>query len=177
MKFILSKMTVDLSQLKDAQTAFDFSLPAAEIELETEAARLKDTVKIKGKITKQSAQTVVAGEIFADAEIECHRCLQPVEKKLEIAFTASFVTPEFYTQATEAELRADDLEVSVFAGDKIDLSELAREQILLDLPARVFCGEDCKGLCLKCGANRNLIDCNCEDKEADPRWAALKNLK
>jgi uncharacterized protein len=57
------------------------------------------------------------------------------------------------------------------------LTELVREQILLAVPEQVFCREDCKGLCLKCSANRNLIDCNCEEKEIDPRWAALKNLK
>jgi uncharacterized protein len=52
-----------------------------------------------------------------------------------------------------------------------------REQILLNLPEQVFCKEDCKGLCQKCGANRNLIDCKCDSDETDPRWAALKNLK
>lgn len=170
-------MIANLSQLKDTQTAFDFTVPADEIELETDAARLKNSVEVKGEITKQSAQTNVAGEIRAEAEMDCSRCLQPVEKKLEIKFQASFVTPEFYTQAKEAELRADDLEVSVLDDDKIDLTELAREQILLELPARVFCREDCKGLCQKCGANRNLLSCNCEEKEIDPRWLMLKNLK
>lgn len=170
-------MIIDLSQLKGAQTAFDFTLPADEIDFDADAARLKNTVEVKGKVVRQSAQTNVAGEIFADAEIECSRCLQPVERRLKISFDTNFVTPEFYTQAAEVELHADDLEVAVFAGDKIDLTELAREQILLDLPAQFFCREDCKGLCQKCGANRNLIDCNCEETEIDPRWAKLKELK
>jgi uncharacterized protein len=68
------------------------------------------------------------------------------------------------------------LDVAVYEGDKIDLGELVREQIILNQPEQVFCREDCKGLCEKCGANRNLIDCKCEEKEIDPRWAALKNL-
>jgi len=65
----------------------------------------------------------------------------------------------------------------VFEGDELDLTELVREQILLNLPEQTFCNPDCKGLCPKCGQNRNLIDCNCEENETDPRWAALKNLK
>ena len=69
------------------------------------------------------------------------------------------------------------MDVSVIEGFEIDLTELVREQILLNLPEQVFCREDCKGLCEKCGANRNLINCNCEEKEIDPRWSALKNLK
>ena len=89
----------------------------------------------------------------------------------------SFVTPDNLTVEKEAELRIEDLDVSIYEGDKIDLSELVREQIILNLPEKIFCSEDCKGLCAKCGANRNLIDCNCDKKELDPRWAALKNLK
>lgn len=167
-------MTLELSRLKDAQTDFDFSFPAGEIGLDIETARLKDAVNIKGKIQKQSARTVIEGEIFAGAEIECSRCLKLIEKNLEISFKASFVIEEFYTQAIEAQLNEDDLEVSLFDGDKIDLRELAREQILLDLSANIYCREDCKGLCQKCGGNRNLIDCSCEQKEIDPRWAKLK---
>ncbi|MGH7783338.1 MAG: DUF177 domain-containing protein, partial [Candidatus Binatia bacterium] len=55
-------------------------------------------------------------------------------------------------------------------------NEVVREQILLDLPDQVFCTENCRGLCPKCGANRNLIDCKCEEDNVDPRWAALNNL-
>lgn len=172
-------MTIDLVKMRDARADFDYSIPAADIEFESgeDAARLKNTVQIKGTVTKRIAQTDVAGEIAADAEIDCTRCLQPIEKKLKIPFRVSFVTPEFYTQAAEAELRADDLDVSLFDGDRINLTEVAREQILLDLPAQVFCTEDCKGLCRKCGANRNLVDCNCEEKEIDPRWQGLRELK
>jgi uncharacterized protein len=69
------------------------------------------------------------------------------------------------------------LEIAILESNNIDVAELVREQILLNLPEQVFCAEDCKGLCPQCGANRNLIDCKCEEKEIDPRWAALKNLK
>ena len=58
-----------------------------------------------------------------------------------------------------------------------DSVEVVREQILLAMPEQVFCWEDCKGLCPKCGTNLNLIDCKCADDEVDPRWAALKSLK
>jgi uncharacterized protein len=45
------------------------------------------------------------------------------------------------------------------------------------LPEQAFCREDCRGLCEKCGANQNLIDCKCEEKEIDPRWQGLRELK
>ncbi len=170
-------MVVDLISLKDPQTAFDFSIAPEEIDLEGEAIKLKNAVKVEGKLKKGIAQTDVQGNISANIELECSRCLRPAEMSLYFPFDAVFVTAENYTQEKEAELRADDLEVSVFEGDRIDLTELAREQILLNVPTQVFCREDCEGLCQKCGANLNLINCNCKEEETDPRWSALKKLK
>jgi len=170
-------MIVDLTTIKDTRASFDFSIEPTQIDLETETARMKNVARVQGKIKKGIAQTDVAGEIHAVVEIECSRCLQPAEETLDILFTAAFVTAENYTREKEAEINLDNLEVSIYEGDKIDLTELAREQIVLNLPEQIFCREDCQGFCQKCGANRNLIDCNCEEKEIDPRWAALKNLK
>ncbi len=170
-------MIVGLTTLKDSETSFDFSITPEELELESEAANLKNEVRAQVKLKKGIAQTDVEGTILADVGIDCSRCLQPTENALEILFKAVFVTPENYTEAKEAELGGEDLEVSIFDGDEIDLTELVREQILLNLPIQVFCQENCQGLCPKCGANQNLIDCKCEEIEIDPRWASLKNLK
>ncbi|HVE58431.1 MAG TPA: DUF177 domain-containing protein [Pyrinomonadaceae bacterium] len=169
-------MIIDLITLRDSPHEFEYSLAPEEIDLDSDEAELKNAVRVKGKLTKHIAQTDVEGTISAPLEIDCTRCLQKIDKDLEFAFEAAFVTPENFTASREAELNAKDLDVSVIEGNEIDLSELVREQILLNLPEQVFCREDCKGLCDKCGANRNLIDCNCIEKETDPRWAALKNL-
>lgn len=170
-------MIVDLFAIKDATGSFDFTIEPTEIDLESDAARVKNAVEVQGKLKKGIVQTDVEGAISTVVETECDRCLLSFEKPLDFSFNAAFVTADNYTQAREAELNQDDLEISIFGGDKIDLSELAREQIILNLPEQNFCRENCRGLCPKCGANRNLIDCNCEETEIDPRWSALKNLK
>lgn len=176
-KFNLLAMIVDLISLGKSVLDFDFSFPPETIALESETAKLKNTVEIKGKLTKGIVQVDVEGEISADIQIECTRCLHPTTQKLHILFKTEFITAENYTTAKESELQEKDLDVAVFEGDEIDLTEIAREQILLNLPEQIFCQEDCRGLCEKCGANRNLLDCNCIEKEIDPRWAALKNLR
>jgi uncharacterized protein len=170
-------MIIDLIILGDSPLDFDFSVLPEEINLDGEEAKLKNAARVTGKVIKHIAHTDVEGRIQAEIELECTRCLQQIERDFDIPFHAAFVAPENYTQAKDAELRAEDLDVSVLEGNEIDLTELVREQILLNLPEQVFCREDCKGLCEKCGANRNLINCNCLEKEIDPRWAALKNLK
>ena len=170
-------MVIDLITLKKSPYKFAFSLAPDEIDLESDVAKLKNTVEIAGELTNHIAQTDVEGEITAEVEIECSRCLKAFDEKLVVPFNVSYILSENYTAEKESELVADDLQVSVFDGAEIDINELVREQIMLNLPEQVFCREDCLGLCQQCGANRNLIDCNCEEKEVDPRWAALKNLK
>jgi uncharacterized protein len=171
-------MIVDLRTLDDANRTFDFEIPPESIELGAETVRLTDAVRARGEIKKGIVETKVSGEIRVFARLECTRCLTEVEQKLEFPFEAAFVAPEHYTEAVEAELSGEDLDVSILEGNGIDLAELVREQILLNLPEQVFCRDDCRGLCPKCGANLNLTaTCGCEEKEIDPRWAALKDLK
>jgi len=170
-------MMIDLTRIEGEPFQFDVNIAGNEIDLESDFARLNGDISIKGELTKHIAQTDVVGEIDAKIEIDCTRCLQPVVKDLKIPFDVDFVTPEFDATARETELNQSDLETAVFEGDQLDLNELVREQILLNLPEQTFCNPDCKGLCPKCGQNRNLIDCNCEENETDPRWAALKDLK
>lgn len=170
-------MIVDLTTIKDTRTSFDFSIEPEQIDLESETARVKRVARVRGTVKKGIVQTDVDGRIQAVVEIECSRCLLPTDVSLDFPFSAAFVTAENYTQEKEAEVNLANLEVSIYEGDRVDLGEIVREQILLNLPGQIFCREDCQGLCQKCAANRNLIDCNCEEKEIDPRWAALKNLK
>jgi uncharacterized protein len=170
-------MIVDLITLGNSPREFELRFAPEEIDLGSGDAKLKKAVLVEGTITKHIAQIETEGEINAEIEIDCTRCLQTINQDLKFNFEAIFVTPENYTQAKEAELNAEDLDVSVIEGNEIDLAELVREQILLNLPDQTFCREDCLGLCPKCGANRNLINCNCIEKEIDPRWAGLKNLR
>ena len=61
-------------------------------------------------------------------------------------------------------------------GQKVDLTSLMQETIVTELPLRLLCKEDCKGLCPKCGTDLNLGSCSCEHKEIDPRLAGLADF-
>ena len=63
-----------------------------------------------------------------------------------------------------------------FSGDEIDISDVVRETILLAQPLNNICSPECRGLCLKCGANLNETDCNCDRHVMDPRLAALQDF-
>ena len=93
------------------------------------------------------------------------------------SFDLDYVPASEYEAERLAELEADDLAVSVFDGEVIDIDELLREQVILALPSRALCREDCKGLCPVCGIDKNLKDCECESHPVDPRWTALNGLR
>ena len=86
---------------------------------------------------------------------ECGRCLESVEHELSINLHESI------EHAT--------------LDDTIDISLLVDENIILNIPQKILCAEDCKGLCTVCGTNRNNRECACKH-ETDPRLDALKGL-
>ena len=96
---------------------------------------------------------------------------------VDAQFKLQYLTRLEYDSIQAVELEEEDLTFSVFDGEVIDIDELVREQVILAIPVRVLCREDCRGLCPTCGADRNFKECGCESAETDPRWAALKNLR
>jgi uncharacterized protein len=112
-------------------------------------------------------------------EADCDLCLAPVALPAEVEFEVSFLPRSVEQQETvvEREIRADEPDFSFYEAGAVDVDELVREQLLLALPSRFRCGEDCKGLCPHCGADLNKETCACEHQEIDPRWSALAALK
>ena len=180
-------MIIDFSQHTQPQINFAHVYQAGEIDLEDEIAQVTGPMEVKGNARRinsssNSATATVKGNLSGRIELACSRCLQPVETNFETTFDVDYVTLGEYEQVggeTNAEhgLTNADFSVSVYDGERIDLDELTREQILLNLPARQLCQENCAGLCEKCGTNKNINHCSCETEEIDPRWNALKEFK
>ena len=168
---------IDLAELGNSPKRVEVRIPVGEIVLDAENVRLVDEVAFRADVARNEAGVSLKGTIGLKVELDCTRCLNAVPHTTDISFDVNYVSPEQFAAEKEHEIQAVDLETDVLEGDRIDVREIVREQILLDLPEQVFCKPDCKGLCPICGADRNLINCSCEEAEIDPRWAALKNLK
>ncbi len=118
-----------------------------------------------------SAEVLARGKVSGTLARECRRCLTPVESKFNLDVTLIWSDDE--------ETRGDDGQVRPLpAGvDKVDVGEAVREELMLGIPRFVECRRDCRGLCPKCGIDRNEADCDCTLVEPDPRWDALRALK
>ncbi len=170
-------MIIDLDSVGKIAKSIAIAFDPAEINLEGENVTLKGKIEFAGESQLVNDKAHVRGKTRADLLLNCTRCLEPIEKHIDVSFDDVFVNAIGEPLGDEIEIGDDKLDESLAADGKIDMAEVVREQILLALPNQVFCCADCKGLCAKCGANRNLIDCKCAGDEIDPRWAALKNLR
>ena len=171
-------MRIEVENLSATAKPFAHTYRPEEVELEEEGARLVADAAVEGSATRKGEQVRLRGTISTEVELLCDRCLAPERGPLAVEFDTSFVPREAEAAKTEnVELLKEDLVLSAYEGGAVDLDELVREQILLALPSRHLCREECKGLCQRCGADLNAGDCSCERGETDPRWAALADLK
>jgi uncharacterized protein len=117
------------------------------------------------------------GKFQGKFEIPCARCVEPVQIPLGAEFDLIFRPAEADAEAPERSITAPETEIGYYQGDSLLLEDVLREQVLLSLPARTLCKPDCKGLCPRCGQNRNSQPCHCDEGPADPRWEALAGLR
>jgi len=114
-----------------------------------------------------------AGEFMAP----CARCVEPVQLPLEAEYDLIFRPLGADGGAPERSISAQETEIGYYQKDSLLLEDVLREQVLLSLPVRTLCKADCKGLCPRCGKNRNLEACTCEQGPTDLRWEALEGLR
>jgi len=168
-------MWLELASLKESGGKFAQVFQPEEFVID-ERVHLNGPLRLSGRVAQSKSKVVITGQLEGRGHIDCDRCLKPVELPLAGDFRVEYVTPETYEATNQVELNESDMQLSVFDGEAIDLDDLVREQILLTLPSRVLCEDDCKGLCPVCGSDRNIVSCQCETNEIDPRWKALREL-
>ncbi|MBA2526724.1 MAG: DUF177 domain-containing protein [Pyrinomonadaceae bacterium] len=169
-------MRVELPRLDNKAVKFSHEYAAGELVLDDDSVVLAAVPRVFGRISRTEHKVLVEGEFAAVAEVECDRCLQPVELPISSDFRLEYVTAETYKSLATFELAQEDLALSVFDGEFIDVDDIVREQLLLAIPTHAICQENCKGFCPVCSADRNVTDCKCNATETDPRWMGLKEL-
>lgn len=170
-------MRIELENLEGGKGDFAHVYNPDDLNPVDERVKLSAPATVNGKIRLAGNEVFVNGHVDARAQVECDRCLKPIELPVNADFELEYIPDSEYESSAVAELTEAEMSVAVFDGEAIDVDEIVKEQILLGVPTRMLCREDCKGICPECGTDRNTGECNCETKEIDPRWAALKNLK
>ena len=123
------------------------------------------------------ADVRLTGKLATQVEIQCARCLEPVRREVQREFELLYRPLGADRGKQQEGVSEDESEIGYYEGEGVVLEEVLREQLLLAAPMRAVCRDECKGLCPQCGRNLNAGACQCPPPEADPRWAALKDLQ
>jgi uncharacterized protein len=169
-------MRIELENLEGGKGDFAHVYQPEDLNPVDERVSLTAPAEVNGRVRLSGNEVFVNGHLDTRAQVECDRCLKAVELPVKADFTLEYISGSEYESSGTAELTEAELSVSVFDGKALDVDEIVKEQVLLAVPTRMLCREDCKGICPECGTDRNTGECNCVTNEIDPRWAALKNL-
>jgi uncharacterized protein len=118
----------------------------------------------------------VHGRIRTDLETDCDRCLGRASFPIDAPFDLFYRPLESTALEEEVAIDEGEAEMGFYELPGLQLEEIVREQLLLQLPMQRVCSEACKGICPVCGANRNETACSCQPPSGDDRWMALKDL-
>ena len=169
-------MRLDLEKLEESGGRFARVYESADLQFDDSDLTLTKPIEVRGRVRRRGNEAELIGEIHTTVAIACSRCLKAVELQVDVNFDERFVDTIAWREEEQHELLSEDLNLAVFDGETIDLDDLIKEEILLSLPARILCSEDCQGLCPVCGIDRNKATCNCETKPNDSRWEKLRDI-
>lgn len=158
-----TERTEGLNEFYTKESAADFHFPS-ELAVTLSYYRSGEELFFHGE---------VAGRIAG----RCGRCLEEYEFELQRPFALVLVPAPDKTGRGAEELRGEELGLSYYSTEEINLAPLIVEQVVLAMPTRPLCKDSCRGLCDRCGVNLNSEECHCSDATGDPRMAIFRTLK
>src|SRR5689334_9244295 len=169
-------MLLDLSRLRTGVDRLTRRYEASEFAVADGDLRVSAPVELDVEIRKDARKVRLVGQVRTSLTVDCSRCLDPFEVPVANEFDQLYLPAAENTGGPDEEVNVEDLGVSFYEDDTIDLGQLMREQFYLSLPMKPLCQPECKGLCPVCGINRNRESCDHKQEWVDPRFEALRRL-
>jgi uncharacterized protein len=170
-------MLLDFSRLRSGVERVDRRYEPEAFNQDGDDFRVVAPVELHAELRKDGRKVRLAGAVRTLLETACSRCLEPFTLPVNSTFDLLFLPATENQGPAERAVEDEDVGVSFYHEDAIDLGEVLREQFYLTLPMKPLCREDCQGLCPTCGINRNREVCSCQVEWVDPRLEVLKQLK
>jgi uncharacterized protein len=178
-------MQITIPDLQQQPLEFDLTLPPGSIDYGDDIHQIGDfkTVGRADLLEEHRGPRDIVSDIRVRAnyeaifEVPCARCVDPVRHPIAGDFDLLFRPLGTDSEASEHAISTSETEIGYYQDDCLALEDVLREQVLLSLPARTLCREECKGICVHCGSNLNQEPCQCQSAPVDPRWSALGELR
>ena len=162
-------MIIDLKHIfvnEDSSLPIEYALDLSDVEY-AGSFPLKKPVKFSGTISNKASLVRLEAFVIYEYDAGCDRCGIPTVREHTVTVSKS-LAPSIEGEESETILLVPDM--------KFDLDEFLYSEVIVNLPMKHLCSEDCKGICFKCGKNLNQGKCDCPEKEIDPRLAVLAEL-
>ena len=139
--------------------------------------KLKEDIQVFLKVSRFGSKVLVDGIFTSVVFLVCSRCLKEFSFPIENNFSIEYTPYRELVEEKEHELTKEELDISFYHNDEINVEDLVREQMLLFVPMKPLCKSDCQGICPECGTNLNESSCKCSLGGIDPRLEPLEKLK
>ena len=158
-------MVIDVSDIikhygTSKKILFNEELP----QLNDSDIKFVEPVEFNGEITNNGRLLILSGNLKSKVKVNCDKCLKEFVHNLDIEINETFSNEE------------DEDVANLIINNSIFITQIVNDNLLLNMPMKFVCSDDCKGLCQICGKNNNLEDCSCNDEDIDPRLLKLKEL-
>lgn len=131
---------------------------------------------VRGEITVENIGSllITEGRMQVSVRLRCVRCLCEFERPIAVKFEEEYATA--HTAPDVATMDREEPETAAISGFTMEVGELARQQVTLNVPMAPVCRPDCRGVCPGCGQNLNEGPCRCAPETTDDRWGKLQDL-
>ncbi len=161
------KINVAKVNRNEVETAhYDLEEKFLSFQIGPDILAYKEPVHVQLQVSNTGKSLLVQGKIHTNLAAVCSRCLEGFPYPIELTFEDEWVPASRATTEQQEDC-------FLFEGEEIEITERITEQIILALPMKFLCSNECRGLCPKCGKNLNLQQCACAEDDIDPRFAKL----
>jgi uncharacterized protein len=179
-------MYIRIEQIKEDGLALEFEekpqiFPVLSEMINQGECQFVAPIKTALRASRIGDMIEVTGVINTFVRLPCGRCLKeyetPLKSRFELTYVRRIPGAREDEEQEEVEISADEMGLIYFQGEEINLQDGIQEQVILAIPIKALCQENCKGLCASCGNDLNEGDCSCDRQPLNGKFAALKNLK
>lgn len=172
-------MFLSIKDMEIRKVRFDETFQPGTIDFADVGMRQVTPLHTEGSgtlLAHTDGEVRIRGSLQVEMEAECDRCLGKAVFPLNAAFDLFYRPMAYIAREEEVGIDEGEAEIGFYEGAGLEVADIVKEQVLLNLPMQRVCSETCKGICPVCGVNRNEVACQCEVKPVDDRWQALRNL-
>jgi uncharacterized protein len=160
---------IRVSGLSNGLHEYHFSVEPSEIGLD---AGFSHPVTVDVTLDKTTRQIYLKAAVATTGKFICDRCTDEFDQRVTNTYNVFYV----YDEESGSSLPPEEVQVLTPDTVHVDLSDDVRQFVLLSVPLKLLCREDCKGLCPSCGTNWNAGKCACKQETTDSRWKGLEKL-